>query len=101
MNEKMVELGNEAREKLLVGINTMYEAVKCTLGPMGKNVIIKRTVMAPVHITKDGVTVVRDIILKDPIQDLGVQTVKEAAMKTAEKAGDGTTTATILAKVCC
>lgn len=97
MNEKMVELGDGAREKLLQGINTMYEAVKCTLGPMGKNVIIKRTVMAPVHITKDGVTVVRDIVLKDPIQDLGVQTVKEAAMKTAEKAGDGTTTATILA----
>lgn len=97
MNEKTVELGDEAREKLLHGINTLYNAVKCTLGPMGKNVIIRRTVIAPVHITKDGVTVVRDIVLKDPIQDIGVQTVKEAALKTAEMAGDGTTTATILA----
>jgi chaperonin GroEL len=97
MNEKKVDLGNDAREKLLAGIKVMYDAVKCTLGPMGKNVIIRRTVLAPVHITKDGVTVVRDIILSDPVEDIGVQTVKEAAMKTAEKAGDGTTTATVLA----
>lgn len=97
MIDKKVELGNEAREKLLKGINTMYSAVSCTLGPMGKNVLIKRSNISPVHITKDGVTVARDISLKDAIEDLGVQVVKEAAMKTAEKAGDGTTTATVLA----
>ena len=97
MNEKKVVFGNEAREKLLVGINTLYDAVSVTMGPMGKNVIIKRSHAVPAHITKDGVTVVKDITLIDPIEDLGAQIVKEAALKTADKAGDGTTTATVLA----
>lgn len=97
MNEKLVKLGDEAREELLKGIDKMYNAVKCTLGPMGKNVIVRRNALAKPHITKDGATVVRDIILTDPIQDVAVQAVKEAALKTAEIAGDGTTTATVLA----
>ena len=97
MNEKQVELGHEAREQLLQGIDKMYNAVKCTLGPMGKTVIIKQTATAPVHITKDGVTVAKSIVLSHPLEDLAVQSVKEAAMKTADDAGDGTTTATVLA----
>jgi chaperonin GroEL len=97
MNEKLVKLGDEAREELLKGIDKMYNAVKCTLGPMGKNVIVRRNALAKPHITKDGATVVKDIILTDPVQDVAVQAVKEAALKTAEMAGDGTTTATVLA----
>jgi chaperonin GroEL len=97
MNEKLIKLGDEAREELLKGIDKMYNAVKCTLGPMGKNVIVRRNALAKPHITKDGATVVRDIILTDPVQDVAVQAVKEAAIKTAEIAGDGTTTATVLA----
>lgn len=97
MNEKIIEFGDAAREKLLAGVTKLYDAVSCTLGPMGKNVIIKRSTIAPAHITKDGVTVVRDITMKDPIEDIGAQVVKEAALKTADTAGDGTTTATVLA----
>ena len=97
MNEKKIEFTSDAQDKMASGVDKLYNAVKCTLGPMGKNVMIRRSAVANAHITKDGATVVRDIILSDPTEDISVQVVKEAAMKTAEKAGDGTTTSTIIA----
>lgn len=86
-----------AREKLKTGVDALADAVKVTLGPKGRNVVIGKKFGAP-HITKDGVTVAKEIELKDPIEDLGAQMVKEVASKTADIAGDGTTTATVLAQ---
>lgn len=87
----------EARNKLKAGVDALANAVKVTLGPKGRNVVIGRKFGAP-HITKDGVTVAKEIELKDPIENLGAQMVKEVASKTADIAGDGTTTATVLAQ---
>jgi len=87
----------EAREKLKAGVDALANAVKVTLGPKGRNVVIGKKFGAP-HITKDGVTVAKEIELKDPMENLGAQMVKEVASKTADIAGDGTTTATVLAQ---
>jgi chaperonin GroEL len=87
----------EAREKLKAGVDALANAVKVTLGPKGRNVVIGKKFGAP-HITKDGVTVAKEIELADPIENLGAQMVKEVASKTADIAGDGTTTATVLAQ---
>lgn len=86
-----------ARDKLKKGVDALANAVKVTLGPKGRNVIIDKKFGAPI-VTKDGVTVAREIELKDPIQNMGAQMVKEVASKTADLAGDGTTTATVLAQ---
>jgi len=95
MNKK-VEFGSSARKNLVKGIDTLANAVVSTLGPNGRNVVIANDQGVP-QSTKDGVTVAKSITLKDPNQELGVQLVKQAAIKTAEKAGDGTTTSTLLA----
>ncbi len=87
----------EAREQLRLGVDALANAVKVTLGPKGRNVLIDKKFGAP-HITKDGVTVAKEIEIKDPVQNMGAQLVKEVASKTADQAGDGTTTATVLAQ---
>jgi len=87
----------EARDKLKAGVDALANAVKVTLGPKGRNVIIGKKFGAP-HVTKDGVSVAKEIELKDPIEDMGAQMVKEVASRTADIAGDGTTTATVLAQ---
>ena len=87
----------EARDKLKSGVDALANAVKVTLGPKGRNVVIGKKFGAP-HVTKDGVSVAKEIELKDPIEDMGAQMVKEVASKTADIAGDGTTTATVLAQ---
>ena len=94
---KQVTFGAESRAKLVTGVNVLADAVKTTLGPRGRNVIMQRPFGSP-HITKDGVTVAREIQLPDLIEDMGAQAVKEVASKTADVAGDGTTTATVLAQ---
>ena len=94
---KIIEFGPEGREKLVKGIDTLADAVVSTLGPNGRNVVIEKT-HGQVQSTKDGVTVAKHISLKDPIENLGVNLVKEASLKTADKAGDGTTTSTLLAR---
>jgi chaperonin GroEL len=87
----------EAREKLKSGVDKLANAVKVTLGPKGRNVVIGKKFGAP-HVTKDGVSVAKEIELKDPVENMGAQMVKEVASKTADIAGDGTTTATVLAQ---
>ena len=87
----------EAREQLRLGVDALANAVKVTLAPKGRNVLIDKKFGAP-HITKDGVTVAKEIEIKDPVQNMGAQLVKEVASKTADQAGDGTTTATVLAQ---
>ena len=87
----------EAREKLKRGVDALANAVKVTLGPKGRNVVIGKKFGAP-QVTKDGVTVAKEIELKDPVENMGAQMVKEVASKTADIAGDGTTTATVLAQ---
>ena len=94
---KQIEFNSEARTKLKRGVDTLANAVKATLGPKGRNVVIGKKYGNP-HVTKDGVTVAKDVELKDPIENLGAQMVKEVAAKTADVAGDGTTTATVLAQ---
>jgi chaperonin GroEL len=94
---KQVILGSEARTNLVKGIDTLADAVVSTLGPNGRNVVIANKMGSP-QSTKDGVTVAKSITLSNPNQELGVQLVKQAAIKTAEKAGDGTTTSTLLAR---
>ena len=94
---KIIELGKEGREKLVKGIDTLAESVVCTLGPNGRNVVISKP-GETVKSTKDGVTVAKNVDLKDPVEETGVQLVKQAAIKTADKAGDGTTTSTLLAR---
>ncbi len=96
MNKKIL-FGNEARSKLLKGIDILANTVKSTLGPKGRNVAYERQFGSPL-ITKDGVTVAEQITLEDPIENMGAQMVREVASKTAEVAGDGTTTATVLAQ---
>ena len=94
---KQVILGSDARANLVKGIDILADAVVSTLGPNGRNAVISNPQGAP-QSTKDGVTVAKSITLSDPNQELGVQLVKQAAIKTAEKAGDGTTTSTLLAR---
>ena len=94
---KQIEFNSEARTKLKRGVDTLANAVKSTLGPKGRNVVIGKKFGSP-HVTKDGVTVAKEIELSDPIENLGAQMVKEVASKTADVAGDGTTTATVLAQ---
>ena len=94
---KVIEFGPEGREKLVKGIDTLANAVVSTLGPNGRNVVIEKE-HQQVQSTKDGVTVARHISVKDPVENLGVNLVREASIKTADKAGDGTTTSTLLAR---
>ena len=94
---KLISFNTESRTKLKAGVDALANAVKCTLGPKGRNVVIGTPHGAP-HVTKDGVSVAKQVELKDPIENLGAQMVKEVASKTADIAGDGTTTATVLAQ---
>ena len=94
---KQLVFGEEARRSLKKGIDIMAEAVKTTLGPKGRNVALDKKYGAPT-ITHDGVTVAKEIELKDPFENMGAQLLKEAATKTNDVAGDGTTTATVLAQ---
>src|SRR5437879_4010624 len=89
--------GEDSRQAILRGINTLANAVKITLGPKGRNVVLEKKFGAPL-ITKDGVTVAKEIELKDNFENMGAQMVKEVASKTSDVAGDGTTTATVLAQ---
>ena len=97
MANKIISFDLEARDKLKKGVDALADAVKVTLGPKGRNVIIDRKFGAP-NITKDGVTVAKEIELQDPVENMGAQMLKEVASKTADVAGDGTTTATVLAQ---
>jgi len=97
MAAKLIRFDIEAREKLKIGVDALANAVKVTLGPRGRNVVIDKKFGAPL-VTKDGVTVAKEVELKDPIENMGAQMVKEVASKTADVAGDGTTTATVLAQ---
>jgi chaperonin GroEL len=94
---KIIEFGPEGRDKLVKGIDTLANAVVSTLGPNGRNVVIERPGQSPIS-TKDGVTVAKHISVSDPVENLGVNLVREASIKTADKAGDGTTTSTLLAR---
>src|SRR6185436_6537204 len=94
---KRIQYGVDAREKLKAGVDAMANAVKVTLGPKGRNVVIDKKFGSPI-ITKDGVTVAKEIELKDAVENMGAQMLKEVASKTADVAGDGTTTATVLAQ---
>jgi len=94
---KNITFNQDARESLKVGVDKLANAVKVTLGPKGRNVIIQKQYGSP-HITKDGISVAKEIDLKDPIENMGAQLVKEVAQKTADQAGVGTTTATVLAQ---
>lgn len=94
---KEITFDTPAREKLKAGVDALANAVKVTLGPKGRNVVIDKKFGAP-HVTKDGVTVAKEIELQDPIENMGAQMLKEVASKTADQAGDGTTTATVLAQ---
>jgi chaperonin GroEL len=92
---KQIVFDLEARDQIKKGVDALANAVKVTLGPKGRNVVIDKKFGAP-QVTKDGVTVAKEIELSDPIQNMGAQMVKEVASKTGDIAGDGTTTATVL-----
>src|SRR6266550_3149665 len=97
MAAKDVKFGGDAREKLLRGVEILNDAVRVTLGPKGRNVVIEKSFGAP-RSTKDGVTVAKEIELSDRFENLGAQLIREVASKTNDKAGEGTTTATVLAQ---
>src|SRR5210317_622013 len=97
MAGKIVKFDTDARNAMLRGVDILANAVKVTLGPKGRNVVIDKSYGAP-RITKDGVTVAKEIELEDKFENMGAQMVKEVASKTNDEAGDGTTTATILAQ---
>ncbi len=97
MSAKDVKFGDDARGRLLAGVNTLADAVKVTLGPKGRNVVLDKSFGAPT-VTKDGVSVAKEVELKDKFENMGAQMVKEVASKTSDEAGDGTTTATVLAQ---
>jgi len=97
MAAKVVRFGQDARDRILRGVNTLADAVTVTLGPKGRNVVLEKSFGAP-NITKDGVTVAKEIELEDRFENMGAQMVKEVASKTSDVAGDGTTTATVLAR---
>src|SRR4029450_1821746 len=94
---KQITYSGDARAAILRGVNKLADAVKVTLGPKGRNVVIEKKFGSPT-ITKDGVTVAKEIELSDPLENMGAQMVKEVATKTSDNAGDGTTTATVLAQ---
>src|SRR6202008_2704006 len=94
---KQILHGEDSRQAILRGVNTLADAVKATLGPKGRNVVLEKRFGSPT-ITKDGVTVAKEIDLKDPLENVGAQLVREVASKTSDVAGDGTTTATVLAQ---
>ena len=94
---KEIKFGEEARKKMLDGVNTLADTVKVTLGPKGRNVVLDKSFGAPL-ITNDGVTIAKEIELDDPYENIGARLVKEVATKTNDVAGDGTTTATVLAQ---
>src|SRR5213079_2168995 len=96
MAAKLVKFGQDAREKILRGVNVLADAVTVTLGPKGRNVVLDKSFGAPT-VTKDGVTVAKEIELSDRFQNMGAQMVREVATRTSDIAGDGTTTATVLA----
>src|SRR5690606_25416736 len=97
MAAKEVKFGDSARKKMLVGVNVLADAVKATLGPKGRNVVLEKSFGAP-SITKDGVSVAKEIELKDKFENMGAQLLKDVASKANDEAGDGTTTATVLAQ---
>src|SRR5437667_332714 len=97
MAAKTISYGEEARQRILHGVNKLADAVKVTLGPKGRNVVIEKKFGSPT-ITKDGVTVAKEIELQDSLENMGAQMVREVASKTSDVAGDGTTTATVLAQ---
>src|SRR6266568_1445759 len=97
MAAKDIRHSSDARERMLRGIDTLANAVKVTLGPKGRNVVIEKSFGAP-RVTKDGVTVAKEIELEDKFENMGAQMLKEVASKTSDVAGDGTTTATVLAQ---
>merc|ERR1711976_170946 len=97
MAAKEVRFGDDARTKMLKGVNILANAVKVTLGPKGRNVVLDKSFGAPA-ITKDGVSVAKEIELEDKFENMGAQMVKEVASKANDEAGDGTTTATVLAQ---
>src|SRR5512142_1558902 len=94
---KQIVYGEESRHAILRGVNQLADAVKVTLGPKGRNVVLDKKFGSPT-ITKDGVSVAKEIDLKDPVENLGARMVREVASKTSDIAGDGTTTATVLAQ---
>src|SRR5712675_1716187 len=94
---KQILHGEDSRQAILRGVNVLADAVKVTLGPKGRNVVIEKKFGSPT-ITKDGVTVAKEIELKDALENMGAQMVREVASKTSDVAGDGTTTATVLAQ---
>ncbi|HET9412627.1 MAG TPA: TCP-1/cpn60 chaperonin family protein, partial [Pseudolabrys sp.] len=96
MAAKDVKFSGDARERMLRGVDILANAVKVTLGPKGRNVVLDKSFGAP-RITKDGVTVAKEVELKNPYENMGAQMLKEVASKTSDVAGDGTTTATVLA----
>jgi chaperonin GroEL len=97
MARKEIKYGAQGREKMMKGVDTLANAVKVTLGPKGRNVLLEKSWGSP-KISKDGVTVAKEIELEDKFENMGAQMVKEVASKTSDAAGDGTTTATILAQ---
>ncbi len=97
MTAKEVKFGDSARKKLANGVNILANAVKTTLGPKGRNVVLDKSFGAPT-VTKDGVSVAKEIELKDKFENMGAQMVKEVASQTSDIAGDGTTTATVVAQ---
>jgi len=97
MAAKEVRFGDEARQKMFAGVNVLANAVKVTLGPKGRNVVLDKSFGAPT-VTKDGVSVAKEIELDDKFENMGAQMVKEVASQTSDIAGDGTTTATVLAQ---
>ena len=97
MTAKEVKFSDDARARMAKGVNTLADAVKVTLGPKGRNVVLEKSFGAPT-VTKDGVSVAKEIELKDKFENMGAQMVKEVASQTSDLAGDGTTTATVLAQ---
>ena len=97
MAAKEIRFSEDARNRMLRGVNTLANAVKATLGPKGRNVVLEKSFGAPT-ITKDGVSVAKEIELADKFENMGAQMCKEVASKTSDVAGDGTTTATVLAQ---
>ena len=101
MAAKDVKFSTDARDRLMRGVDILADTVKVTLGPKGRNVVLDKAFGAP-RITKDGVSVAKEIELKDKFENMGAQMLREVASKTADRAGDGTTTATVLAQaICC
>ena len=97
MSAKDVKFGDNARSQMLDGVNTLANAVKVTLGPKGRNVVLDKSFGAPT-VTKDGVSVAKEIELENKFENMGAQMLKQVASQTSDEAGDGTTTATVLAQ---